>query len=307
MPELSIVIPTCRRGEIFRRTLQVAVEALKNIDAEIIIVNDAPDEPLNLSFISSDKIIALENVHKQSVASARNLGARHARSSWLLFLDDDFLITENSIREAMQFLNKHPHAAVNVNWEYPQELLDKIKQESFGRYLIHFGFTSMKGWSKGLTWDDEKPFLSESLASFFMMHSKDMFEKSGGYDENFEHSGFEDWEYVHRLQKLGVEMYVLPQVMIWHNEADRTAPDSWLDRKVRAAHSRRAAVAIGYSEKALYYSLPKRLVYNFIIITKPFWLAAIAHFPNWRLLDLLYFRFLNLMLGASLYEGYSQK
>lgn len=304
---MSIVIPTCRRGEIFRRTLRVAVEALKNIDSEIIIVNDAPEEPLDLSFISSDKIILLENTHKQSVASARNLGAQNAHSPWLLFLDDDFLITENAIRQSLQFLAEHPRASVNVNWEYPNELLDEIKRESFGRYLIHFGFTSMKGWSKGLRWDDSKPFLSESLASFFMMHSKELFEKSGGYDENFEHSGFEDWEYVHRLQKLGVEMYVLPQVIIWHNEADRTTPINWLARKVRAAHSRRAAVKIGYAEKALHYSPPKRLVYNFITATKPFWLAILTHYPNRRAFDFLYFRYLNLLLGASLYEGYFKK
>ncbi|MGZ3900046.1 MAG: glycosyltransferase, partial [Bacteroidia bacterium] len=39
--ELSIIIPTKDRGDVFYKTLDAAYNAIKEINAEIIIVNDS--------------------------------------------------------------------------------------------------------------------------------------------------------------------------------------------------------------------------------------------------------------------------
>ncbi len=80
--KLSIIIPTKDRIEILNRTVENLVEAIKDVDAEIIIINDSKN-PLSLSINSNKKQII--NNHKSGAASARNYGVKKTLGQILLF------------------------------------------------------------------------------------------------------------------------------------------------------------------------------------------------------------------------------
>ena len=87
-PLISIIIPTKDRETIFEKTLYSALKAVEGYDIEIIVVNDSKEHKVLLK----DKypnVIVVDNP-KEGVASARNLGARIAKSDLLLFFDDRY-------------------------------------------------------------------------------------------------------------------------------------------------------------------------------------------------------------------------
>jgi len=194
-----------------------------------------------------------------------------------------------------------------LNWVYPPELSAQIRNMKFGRYLEYYGFTSLKGWSKGLHWDDEKIFETQGITSQFLYMSRSVFNSVGGYNENFPHAGFEDYDFAVRLKKSGVKFYISPKSFLFHNEADRIDPRNWLARKKRGGETRKYAVAFGYMHLDLHYTLLKRIIYRTCIVLYPvlFFIARII--PNNKKFDRIYFSLINLLLGTHSFEGYQKK
>ena len=300
---LSIIIPTKDRGTVFYKTLDAAYRASLMISAEIIVINDSKSNLLVIDTKYEYRVKIIDNI-KSGVASARNLGAKHAKYSHFLFLDDDILITSNNIADLIQDIGKYPNAAINFNWTYPLELTEQIKKTQFGRYLIKNGFTSLKGWSSNLKWVDTEIFQVDLIASYFLCISKDNFNIVGGYNELFPHAGAEDFEFAMRLKNNGIIGLCNPFSIVWHNEEDRVELLPWIQRKERAAETRRIAVNMGYNELAINVSNQKIKFVKLLYYLKSVLFIMLEIIPNRSIFDKLYFKVVNNLLMIYLYKGY---
>src|ERR1700761_4072159 len=138
MPELTIIVPTKDRGSIFLKTLAQIIRSSSRHDVEILVVNNS-EIPVSIEN-KPDNVFVHDNPNdKNSVFSSRNYGASIARSSILLFIDDDILVTPESIDYAINFHTQHNNSCLNVNWEYPPALIERIRITVFGNYLIKNG------------------------------------------------------------------------------------------------------------------------------------------------------------------------
>jgi glycosyltransferase involved in cell wall biosynthesis len=302
--ELSIIIPTKDRQPILYGTLQRAYEAISQIKAEIIVINDSKTSSVSVPLGMQDKVRVLTNANS-GVASARNLGANQAQGDLLLFMDDDMWISQENILITLDLHRQHHEKCIILNWVYPPELSAEIRQTQFGRYLMHYGFTTMKGWNRGQVWSDIDFFACKGITSQYLSLKKNDFIRSGGYNENFPFAGFEDYDFGRALAKINVIPYVFPQSIVYHNEADRTQLKPWLDRKKRGGITRRVAVEMGYTELAISHGKFKRVVYKMLLQYKNGLFIILSGIPNHRLLDWVYFRFVNILLGTSIFEGYT--
>lgn len=281
------------------------MHATKHFSVEFILINDGDKEIVLPALLKANfKIYKNE---KSGVASARNLGARMATHDHLIFMDDDMWMQEDNLDNLRQAIALHPDSCINLNWIYPPELSEQIRQQKFGRYLAHYGFTSLKGWSKGLSWSDDEIFETEGITSQFLYMPKSVFSSVGGYNENFPHAGFEDYDFAVRLKKSGVKSYLSPKSFLFHNEADRVDAKNWLARKRRGGETRKYAVVFGYKHLELHYNLIKTIIYRVCIICYPVLFFTERLIPNKPLFDKLYFRLINLLLGAHSFEGYHKK
>jgi GT2 family glycosyltransferase len=301
MPELSIIIPTKDRGDIFRRTYQQVLECSVHLDVEILIINNSlnpiviPGQPLNV-FVRDNPN------NKNSVFSSRNYGASIARSPILLFLDDDILVTKESLEYVVKFHSGHISSCLNVNWVYPPELMEKVRKTVFGRYLIKHGFAAMKTLYGEGNWDDNKPFISHSLASFFFSIRKDDFKKIGGYDERHLHEGT-DIDISNRLNKNAIKIWINPLVMVYHNETDRTEILNWMERKKRLGEIHGHSRNMPEITHQLHYSFIKRIGFRLVYSIQSFLLRVIKQFDNLKL-DSIGFFLIDALLGANMCNGY---
>jgi glycosyltransferase involved in cell wall biosynthesis len=85
-PAVSVIIPTCDRGELLRRAL-ASVRAQTLPPAEIIVVDDGSDEAARPRVDADVRLVV--NTHARGASGARNCGAATARGTLLAFLDDD--------------------------------------------------------------------------------------------------------------------------------------------------------------------------------------------------------------------------
>ena len=85
-PLVSIIIPTYNRPQLLPRAVKSALTQTVD-DLEVIVVDDASTEPVNLPEHQRLRIIRLPK--NQGIAAVRNIGAKNAQGRWLTYLDDD--------------------------------------------------------------------------------------------------------------------------------------------------------------------------------------------------------------------------
>jgi histidinol-phosphate phosphatase family protein len=93
MPRTTVVVPTMGRP-----SLTVLLDSLarqrQRMDAPVVLVDDRPGGPaLELPGLGLD--VRLIRSGGGGPARARNIGWRHARTTWVSFLDDDVLVDED--------------------------------------------------------------------------------------------------------------------------------------------------------------------------------------------------------------------
>lgn len=300
-PELSIIIPTKDRDKILKRSLDSLIKAIGNRTIEVIVVNDSKT---SVPVLEHNRF-KLVNNPKAGVAAARNLGASLATAERLLFLDDDIIISEENLKRVDSYFKDYPNGIVNANSVYPPELVKEISKTKFGRFLIAYEFTSLKGWSRSGPWNDHEIFETSATIGQFLPVTKSIFNSVKGFDESFPFAGFEDYDFSKRLKAKGIRFYIDPTSIVLHNEEDRVSLGPWLERKRRGAVTRRTAVAAGYKELELGYGNVKDITYRLFSASKPALQAMFAMIPNKPAFDKLSFSLINLLLGTSIYEGYT--
>ena len=94
--QLSIVITFYQGRKYIEQTLESVFASLdrSSLIAEIIVVNDSPEEELSFLFKKYPEIILLDNEENLGVAKSRNRGREAARGEFIHFVDYDDWISE---------------------------------------------------------------------------------------------------------------------------------------------------------------------------------------------------------------------
>jgi GT2 family glycosyltransferase len=300
--DLSVIIPTKDRGEVFENSLRAAIDATTHLIAEIIVVNDSKtSQPI----VPVNHRVRLLNNQKAGVASARNLGVANSSGEILLFLDDDIVISKQSVDQIVQLHREHANACFNLNWVYPPELENQLSKSSFGRFLQAHGMNHFKGWYNDLEWKDNTLFPSKSVASFHLSISRNDFNKTKGYNETFPHAGFEDHDFPQQLKKAGIRFNIDSRVTVYHNEADRLNFQGWINNQQRRAVTRKVAVDLGYTDLKIDYGPLKKVVLQTLSIGTPFLSIIINMAPNHKMFDALYSKLLSVLIAVKIFNGYT--
>lgn len=305
---LSIIIPTKQREDVFYETVTALNKALQlfEYDFEVIIVNN-DDKSLLLTLPNYFKQI---NCITGGVAAARNMGAKYANGDILLFLDNDILISSESLKKGYDYFinlsNLNDRIVLNFNWVYPQNIYDTLTQNSFGRYMLYYGFDKYEGqaWTN-TTFDKNNEYIKTNMftsCAFFI--KKSIFSQIGGYNENFKFAGYEDNDFKEKLIKNNIDIYLLPNIYVYHNEKDYLDLKKFLERKYRSAYTRKQAVDLGDSDLLLQHSLSKKLILNIIWFFRNFMISFVNNFFKAKKFDYITFKIIDALLAAYIYKGY---
>ena len=155
-----------------------------------------------------------------------------------------------------------------------------------------------------MKWDSENTFGVEMVSSFYLPISRNAFKNIGGYDEQFPHAGAEDHDFAKRLNASGIKAFIAPKILVFHNEADRIDLKGWLNRKERGGETRRIAYELGHKDQLIAPGFIKSFLFIIIGKMSTTFELLLKMIPNIKMFDGVYFRLINLILGARLYKGF---
>ena len=148
MAKISIIIPVYNTGKHIEKCLNSILNQTKNIDLEVIIINDGStdnSEDLITRYIQEHNFnIKYYSKENEGVAQTRNFGIEKADSEYIMFLDSDDYIIENTLEilekyieqdiDLIKFKLQRVDENDNVIEEVGGPVFDKIAgQEAFNK------------------------------------------------------------------------------------------------------------------------------------------------------------------------------
>jgi len=208
-------------------------KAVQELDAEVIVVDNASTDGgidyLRSKFAGVKFICSETNL---GFAKACNKGLSHASGQYILFLNPDTLVAEDSFHICIKFFKAHADCgAVGVKMLDGSGKFLKESKRSFPSPSTSFykllGLSALFPASKIFSryhlghLDKNKDHEVDVLAGAFMMIRKEALDKTGAFDEVFFMYG-EDIDLSYRIQKAGYKNYYVSQTGIIHFKGEST-------------------------------------------------------------------------------------
>ena len=111
--DLSIIIVNYNVKEFLQNLLHSLQKAVQNISHEIIVVDNASDDG-SIEFIREKfpYVQLISNKSNLGFSKANNEGLKIAKGKYLLLINPDTIVSEDTISKMIQFLNNHEDAGL---------------------------------------------------------------------------------------------------------------------------------------------------------------------------------------------------
>ena len=190
---ISIVIPTKDRKKQLLRLIN-SIEKSRYRNMEIIVVNNG-----GKLTVKNNRIRLIQNISNQGLAFARKIGAEHAKGKYILFVDDDNIITENLLQNLVESLEQHKEFTAVGPLTYFAQDKKKIWFASVKMNL----FTTKPSFTRVIKEQkliEDRYLDSDSLHNCFMMRKEDG-DLVGWFDEEVFLNGTE-FDLFKRIEKI---------------------------------------------------------------------------------------------------------
>lgn len=241
--DLSIIIVNYNVKEFLQNLLHSIDKAAKEIRHEVIIVDNASDDG-SVEFLQKNfpSIKLIANKTNAGFGKANNQGMEIAGGKYILLLNPDTLLSEDTLKEMLNFLEATPGAGMaGCKILNPDGTLQLACRRSFPGPWTSFckvtGLSTLFPKSKlfaryNLTFlDENQTYEVDAISGSFMMLKKEVYEKIGGFDEDFFMYG-EDLDLCYRIQKAGYKVYYLHSTQIIHYKGESTRRSSLDETKI---------------------------------------------------------------------------
>jgi GT2 family glycosyltransferase len=231
--QLSVIIVNYNVKYFLEQCLHSVQKACRQIESEIIVADnnstDGSRAYLEDNFPAVQFIWNSDNI---GFAKANNLALEKAKGDFVLFLNPDTLLAEDSIEKCMQFFKTHEKmGALGIHMvdgsgnflkeskrAFPSPLTSLFKLSGLARLFprskifarYHLGHLPEKENHE-----------VDVLAGAFMMMPKKILDKIGNFDERFFMYG-EDVDLSYRVQEAGYKNYYFAESSIIHFKGEST-------------------------------------------------------------------------------------
>ena len=231
--KISIIIVNYNAKELLDSCLQFVIDAARNINSEIIVVDNASTDESSSFFKNKfNEVEFIWNNENIGFSKANNLALKKVTGDYILFLNPDTVIPEDCLEKCIQFFGLHSDCgALGVKMLNEKGTFLKESKRGFPTPLVSFykmiGLCKLFPRSKKFAkyyeghLNENETNKVEVLSGAFMMLSKSALSKVSGFDERFFMYG-EDIDLSHRISQAGFNNYYFAETSIIHYKGKST-------------------------------------------------------------------------------------
>lgn len=231
--KLSIVIVNYNVAYFLEHCLYSVRNACKRIDAEVFVVdNNSVDNSISMLKEKFPDVILIANKDNVGFSKANNQAIRQAKGEYVLILNPDTVVEEDTFEKCIEFMDSHPECgALGVKMIDGSGKFLKESKRGFPSPWASFckmsGLTSLFPHSKKYAYyymghlSEDEVNEVDILAGAFMMMRKECLDKVGLLDEDYFMYG-EDIDLSYRITKGGYKNYYFPKARIIHYKGEST-------------------------------------------------------------------------------------
>jgi len=225
--DLTVIIVSYNVSEHLRKCLITVCKACLGIDCEIYVVDNNSDDN-SCSMVDEDfsHIYLIKNKTNAGFSVANNQAIRLARGRYILLLNPDTLIEEDTLIKCIRFMDSHIDAGVlgvkmvNGDGKFLPEskrALPSAGSAFFKSFGLSYLFPRLKVFNRYYlpTVGTDETAKSEVISGAFMFIRRETLNITGLLDEDYFMYG-EDIDLSYRILEAGYFNYYFPEVKVIH-------------------------------------------------------------------------------------------
>jgi GT2 family glycosyltransferase len=226
--DVSIVIISWQMRDLLEVCLDTLFKQTKDITFELILINNnSTDGTVEMIEEQFPQVILVNNKENRGVAPARNQGLKMAKGKYILILDADMELVDNSVKVLFDFMEATPEAGICGCKLISTEGDLQYSCKRFPTLLSFFfrrleRFDSVRN-SKTLVrhtysdWAHDEVREVDYVIGACQFFRRDLLPEVGLYDEHIFY-GPEDLDFCLRMRKAGHSVFYVPETHIIHHE-----------------------------------------------------------------------------------------
>lgn len=235
--KLSVVIVNYNVQYFLEQCLHVVLKASSKVESEIFVVdNNSVDGSVAMLQKKFPSVKVIANKENLGFSKANNQAIRVASGEYILLLNPDTVVEEDTFEKVIHFMDSHPDAGglgvkmIDGTGKFLPESKRGLPTPMIAFYKM-FGFAKLFPRSRTfgkyhLSYlDANKTHQVDVLSGAFMLIRKKVFDSIGLLDENFFMYG-EDIDLSYRITQAGYKNYYFPETRIIHYKGESTKKSS---------------------------------------------------------------------------------
>lgn len=235
--KLSIVIVNYNVKHFLEQCLLSVRKAITGLDVEVFVVdNNSVDSSQTMIREKFPEVKLIANKDNKGFASANNQAIREANGEYVLLLNPDTVVEDDTFSKIISFMDEHPDAGglgvkmIDGKGNFLPESKRCLPRPDVAFYKI-FGFARLFPKSKTFGkyhlgyLDKDEIHKVDVLSGAFMMIRKTVLDQIGLLDEIFFMYG-EDIDLSYRITQAGYKNYYFPKTRIIHYKGESTKKSS---------------------------------------------------------------------------------
>ena len=222
-PRVSIVVPVFNKIEYTVACLRSLAEHAGVTPFEVIVVDDGSTDATPAQLAQIDGIRAVRNERNLGFIGSCNAGAALARGEFVLFLNNDTVVTRNWLEALLACFAEEPDAGlVGAKLVYPDGRL----QEAGG-----IVFRDGSGWNYGRFDNPNDPRYeyrreADYCSGAAIMLPRALFDELGRFDTRYAPAYYEDTDLAFAVRAAGRKVFYEPRSVVVHFEGVTSGTDT---------------------------------------------------------------------------------
>lgn len=225
--KLSVVILNYNVRYFLELCLKSVQAAIANLDAEIIVVDNASeDDSCGMVKALFPEIKCIANTENFGFSKGNNIGVAQAKGEYVCILNPDTVVAEDTFKTLLKFAEKQDNLGA-VGCKLINGAGDFLPESKRNIPYVKAAFKKLTGnateyYANHI--DENDIGKIDILVGAFMLLKTDVYNAVGGFDEDYFMYG-EDIDLSYKLLKAGYQNYYFGETQIIHFKGESTLRD----------------------------------------------------------------------------------